>query len=370
MKLKSDAFTHFKLFKASFELAKSVKIMSLCSENGGEYISPLFSQFLGSNSMRQNSGPLHSPQLVGTAERANRTLQNPTRCAPLSSTMPKSFWVDSMRYICHPINSIPCRTPSGFKIPNSLLSLPSVVPHILHTFGCLVWFKIPEADRLKLDPKVRRAALLSYLPDGNSYRLWDLSQKRVVKIRDVIFMENVFPYPERKGQKSVTSVEGEILWPVGSGKPPALPPQRSSIRNRWLSESIHNPAWRPLSPSSFAGLPSPLLNPASIQSNIMASSKTHLPMPPHLSPPPAPRTCPQRSSSSPPVRHSGSTSKAPEWLGNWSKYAVISPNFDTPKTWKQLLQSPNQARWLKVADSEFSSLIGMNSWKLVPRPSK
>ena len=38
--------------------------------------------------------------------------------------------------------------------------------------------------------------------------------------------------------------------------------------------------------------------------------------------------------------------------------------------WKQLLQSPNQHCWLKSAADEFVSLLGMHTWKLVPRPAK
>ena len=43
---------------------------------------------------------------------------------------------------------------------------------------------------------------------------------------------------------------------------------------------------------------------------------------------------------------------------------------DTPKTWKQLLRSPHKQKWLKAADEEYLSLLGMETWKLVPRPLK
>jgi hypothetical protein len=72
----------------------------------------------------------------------------------------------------------------------------------------------------------------------------------------------------------------------------------------------------------------------------------------------------------PPSRRSGRERKAPDRYGNWSKHVKAAENLDTPKTWKQLLKSPNKHRWLKAADDEFASLLGMNTWCLVPRPQK
>jgi hypothetical protein len=41
-----------------------------------------------------------------------------------------------------------------------------------------------------------------------------------------------------------------------------------------------------------------------------------------------------------------------------------------PHTWQQLLRSPNKDRWLKASNAEFVSLLGMQTWDLVPRPEK
>ena len=43
---------------------------------------------------------------------------------------------------------------------------------------------------------------------------------------------------------------------------------------------------------------------------------------------------------------------------------------DTPKTWKQLVKSQHRKEWLAAANKEFSSLVGMETWKLVPCPAK
>lgn len=48
----------------------------------------------------------------------------------------------------------------------------------------------------------------------------------------------------------------------------------------------------------------------------------------------------------------------------------MDPTIDVPKTWKQVLRSPNKEKWLKAADTEFATLIGMDTWRIVPRPIK
>lgn len=48
----------------------------------------------------------------------------------------------------------------------------------------------------------------------------------------------------------------------------------------------------------------------------------------------------------------------------------MSCGSDDPKTWKQVLSSPRKAQWLQAADQEFATLVGMDTWTLVPRPLK
>jgi hypothetical protein len=99
-----------------------------------------------------------------------------------------------MRHIFHPFNSVPCYTPLGFHSPNSLLCRPLVNFSSLHPFGCLVWHKVPDATQKKLDPRAHAAIFLSYLEDGNRYKVLDLQKKKAIKTRDTIFNDSMFPY--------------------------------------------------------------------------------------------------------------------------------------------------------------------------------
>jgi hypothetical protein len=113
-----------------------------------------------------------SPKLNGVAEQTKQTIGNLVRTSLLSAHLPKSFWVDALRHSMYAFNLFPCNTPAGFKSPNYILQLPSVDLNHLHPFGCLVWYKVPKANKKKLDQKGRSSILLSYLSNKNGFRVW------------------------------------------------------------------------------------------------------------------------------------------------------------------------------------------------------
>jgi transposase InsO family protein len=167
MKSKNDTSQCFKLFWAAFEKSGVHLIISLRSDNGGEYLLTEFTNHLGSVWIKHKPSPPHSPESNGVAERTNRTVNNLIRCALRSANLPKPFWTDALCHFIHPFNSMPMNTPLGFKSPNSILNLPCVKFNNLHPFGCSSWYKVPKANRKKLDPKARMSIFLSYLSDGN-----------------------------------------------------------------------------------------------------------------------------------------------------------------------------------------------------------
>jgi hypothetical protein len=73
---------------------------------------------------------------------------------------------------------------------------------------------------------------------------------------------------------------------------------------------------------------------------------------------------------SPPHQKSGRERRAADQYSNWTQHATAAEDLDAPKTWKQLLKSPNKQQWLKAANDEFASLLGMNTWRLFPHPQK
>ncbi|GKA13909.1 retrovirus-related pol polyprotein from transposon TNT 1-94 [Tanacetum coccineum] len=73
---KSQAFEAFKKFKAMVEKEKGLKIKSMRSDRGGEFLSKEFNKFCEDNGIRRFLTAPYSPQQNGVVERKNRTILN------------------------------------------------------------------------------------------------------------------------------------------------------------------------------------------------------------------------------------------------------------------------------------------------------
>jgi hypothetical protein len=147
-----------------------------------------------------------------------------------------------------------------------------------------VWYTVPAKNRKSLDKKAQSAILLSYLSDANSYQVWDLEKRTVVKSCNVLFDEQTFPYGSPLAKSTPSPTHVELPWPFQTS--PILP-----IPSSPLGES-------PPSPRSVHTEDLPLLDipveprfdrrlQASIHSPRLVSPKESSPSPP--SPPTSPK---------------------------------------------------------------------------------
>ena len=74
LKQKSEVFQYFRKWKAMVEKSSGRKIKIFRSDNGGEYTSSEFAQYLTQEGIKQELTTPHTPQQNGAAERLNRTL--------------------------------------------------------------------------------------------------------------------------------------------------------------------------------------------------------------------------------------------------------------------------------------------------------
>ena len=77
------------------ETSTDRKLKAIRSDNGGEYTSVEFSNFLNSGVRHELTVP-KSPEQNGVAERLNRTVVEMTRSMLAGSILPQKFWAEAM----------------------------------------------------------------------------------------------------------------------------------------------------------------------------------------------------------------------------------------------------------------------------------
>ena len=80
LKTKDEQFEKFKEFKQHYELLTGEKIKFFRTDNGGEYLSTEFQNFLKQNGIKHQTSVPYCPKSNGKAERLNLTLLMKARC--------------------------------------------------------------------------------------------------------------------------------------------------------------------------------------------------------------------------------------------------------------------------------------------------
>ncbi|KAG8377494.1 hypothetical protein BUALT_Bualt08G0038700 [Buddleja alternifolia] len=147
-----------------------------------------FEQHCRDHGIRLEKSVPKTPQHNGVAERMNRTICEGIKCMLSHSKLPKSFWGEAMRTAVDLINLSPSAPLDG-DIPDRVWSGKDVSYKHLRVFGCRAFVHIPKDERSKLDDKTKPCTFLGYGHEEFGYRLWDPVNKKVIRSRDVVFLE-------------------------------------------------------------------------------------------------------------------------------------------------------------------------------------
>ncbi|RVW19193.1 Retrovirus-related Pol polyprotein from transposon TNT 1-94 [Vitis vinifera] len=188
LKTKDQVLDVFKQFHALVERQSGEKLKCIQIDNGGEYSSP-FDEYCRQHGIRHQKTPPKTPQLNGLAESMNRTLVERVRCLLSQSQLPRSFWGEALNTVVHLLNLTPC-VPLEFDVPDRIWSNNEICYDHLRVFGCKAFVHIPKDEISKLDAKTRPCVFIGYGHDELGYRFYDPMQKKLVRSRDVVFMED------------------------------------------------------------------------------------------------------------------------------------------------------------------------------------
>ena len=123
------------------------QIKTLRSDNGGEFTSKPFSEWLDAQGVKHNLSIPYSPQQNGVAERFNRTLQERSRAMIFGSGLPVRYWEHAMRYASWCINRLPTTALPNMGVPYTALMGKAPSLAMAKVFGCMAHVWVPEERR-------------------------------------------------------------------------------------------------------------------------------------------------------------------------------------------------------------------------------
>ena len=201
MKHKSELFDKFKEFEATTTNEVGKAIGTLRTDNGGEYLSTEFQNYLKVKGIRHELTVPHSPQQNGVAERMNRTLVESARSMIAHAGVSNIFWAEAISTAAYVRNRLPTTALKENETPyERWYGKKPDVSH-LRVFGCMAYAHVPEGERRKLDSKSKRMRFVGYSLTSKGYRLFDETNRKLYIRRDVEFNENNF------GQTKVMTTE-------------------------------------------------------------------------------------------------------------------------------------------------------------------
>ena len=389
---KSDVFSCFVKFKSLVENRFSSKIKQLQCDNGGEYVSHQFRNFLCQNGIHQRFSCPYTSQQNGLAERKHRHIMETGLSLLAQSHLPTKYWVEAFLTGIYLINRTP--TPVlGHISPYFKLFTQAPNYSFLRTFGCACYPLLRPYTKHKLAFRSKQCIFLGYSSQHHGYRCLDPVSQKIYISRNVVFDELNFP---AKVWSSSTSsvVAGDSLQGMSFDLTPFysqlnsqyMPISNTSTESPSLATISSSPGQQPLLPihdlpqNLIQPPPSPILEPpqspqiqplpSSMQpphSPTAGPSSTNIDL--HLTPPPIHPSLPHKM-----VTRSQTGNLKPKQFPDFKLfYASNHPicmstrvlNCVEPRNFSQAILSQE---WQHAMQVEYDALIANDTWDLVPQP--
>jgi transposase InsO family protein len=172
MKSKKEVNMLFQKFNKMICTQYNVKVRVLRSDNGGEYLSSEFRQYLEAQGIVHQTTCPDTPQQNGVAERKNRHLLEVVRALLIEAHMPLSYWGEALTSAVYLINRIPSST-IDFQTPLQVFTeavIAPIVPNLTpRVFGCVAYVHLHKHQRSKLAPRALRCIFVGYAAHQKGY---------------------------------------------------------------------------------------------------------------------------------------------------------------------------------------------------------
>ena len=188
LKLKSDVSTELPRILNEWSTKLGEKVVTFRSDNGGEYINSQMASYFTDKGITHETSVAYCHQRK--AERLNRSLNDLVRALLYHCRFPDWMWGLAMQHASYIKNITFNRKITSTPIQKFLGEVPDV--STLRVFGSLVYYRVPDEMRKKLDPKSSVGFYLGPAPrsKGSKILVRMPNGKYDVKVvRDIICVE-------------------------------------------------------------------------------------------------------------------------------------------------------------------------------------
>ena len=176
------------------ETKTGLKIRALQIDNGREYLSTSFTDYLRTNGINHRLICPHTHQQNGSVERKHRHITETGLALLAQASLPLHFWDEAFLTATYLINRLPSPV-TQLKSPYEILNHHKPDYTFLKCFGCTCYPLLRPYNQHKLDFKSHKCVFIGYANNQKGYKC--LSPTGQVYIsRNVIFNETEFPYSQ------------------------------------------------------------------------------------------------------------------------------------------------------------------------------
>ncbi|XP_021309205.1 uncharacterized protein LOC110432736 [Sorghum bicolor] len=222
LRAKSDAFPALVHFFAWVSTQFGLTVKAVQCDNGREFDNSTSRAFFLSHGVHLRMSCPYTSSQNGKAERMIRTTNDTLRTLLLQASLPTRFWAESLHTSTYLLNRLPSAACPAPTPHHALFGTPPRYDH-LRVFGCACYPNTTATAPHKLAPRSTLCVFLGYSPDHKGYRCYDLTSRRVLISRHVVFDESIFPFSTTTTPASTSELDLSSVFPTDPVVEPSFP---------------------------------------------------------------------------------------------------------------------------------------------------
>ncbi len=185
---KHEVFNKFCEWKSLVENLSGHKLKVFRTDNGGEYTSNEFEEYLRKDGIKHEYSIPKTPQQNGVSERMDRTLVEYVRSMLADSKLCLGFWAETLSTAVYLVNRSPTRVLIDITPFEVWFGKKPGVEH-LRVFRCAAYAHVTKDDRKKLDSKARKCIFWVTVLEGKVI-VYMIQKRQVFFVVEMLVLMN------------------------------------------------------------------------------------------------------------------------------------------------------------------------------------